>query len=191
MTGSNASTFTPLTVGTSDSGDFSSWLGSPVQVGAETFAMVKASAAIASGSNGLQLVCAVSGGAGNFVVVLATGAAGTAEFYNCGAIPSSLTAPIAAGAYFLALRDSPGHVLKVTAAVTGGVGGVNEGTVLMASGTGATLVPVITIALAATPAASAQVENMGRKSGQSLETVTATTAVSASVAYHAAFRAAD
>jgi hypothetical protein len=190
MTGSNASIFTPLTVGTSDSGDFSAWLGRPVQIDNETYVMVKASAAIASGAQGLQLVTVVSGGVGSFAVVLATGAAGTAEFYNCGAVPASLTLAVAAGAYFLALRDSPGHVLKVTAPTTGTTGGVNEGTILMAAGTGSTLVPVITAALSVT-AVTSQVENLGRKAGQSLDSITATTAVTCSVAYHAAFRGAD
>lgn len=190
MSGSNASPFTPLTVGQTDSGDFSSWLGLPVQVGVETFTMVKATSAIASGSNGLMLVTVVSGGAGNFAVVLATGAAGTAEFYNCGAIPSSLTGPVAAGAYFLALRDSPGHVLKVTPAVTGGVGGVNEGTILMPSGTGSTLVPVNTGALTVT-GTTGNIENLGRMAGQSLENITSVVIFSASVMYHAPFRGAD
>jgi hypothetical protein len=191
MSGSYGSNLTPLAVGSSDAGDFSSWLGRPVVIGAETYVMVRANAAIASSSNGLQLVCAVSGGVGNFVASLATGAAGTAEFYNCGAIPSSHTNPIAASAYFLALRDSPGHVLKVTAPTTGTTGGVNEGTVLMSAGTGSTLVPVVTAAVGAVTGVTSQIENLGRKSGQSLENITATTAVTASVAYHANFRGAD
>lgn len=190
MSGSNASILTPLAVGTSDAGDFSSWLGRPVQIENEVYVMVKANVAIASGAQGLQLVCAVSGGIGNFIASLATGAAGTAEFYNCGAIPSSLTVAVAAGAYFLALRDSPGHVLKVTAPTTGTTGGVNEGTILMAAGTGSTLVPVVTAALVTT-AAMSTVENAARKSGQALENITATTAVTCSVSYHAAFRGAD
>jgi hypothetical protein len=190
MSGSHGSQLTPLSVGVSDSGDFSAWLGRPVQVGNETYVAVQASVAIASGSNGRQLVCANSGGTGNFVVVLATGAAGTAEFYACGAIPSTLTGPIAASAYFLALRDSPGHVLLVTPATTGGTGGVIEGTVLMAAGTGGTLVPVVTGAFTVT-ATTAMVENVGRKAGQGLEAITAVVAVSASVAYHAPFRGAD
>jgi hypothetical protein len=190
MTGSNASQFTPMAVGTSDAGDFSAWLGRPVQIGNETYVVVRANAAITGGQAGKQLVCANSGGTGNFIVSLATGAAGTAEFYCCGAIPSTLTASIAASDYFLALRDSPGHVLLVTPATTGGTGGVIEGTVLMASGTGCTLVPVITGAFTVT-ATTGMVENLGRKAGQGLEVITATTAVSASVMYHAPFRGAD
>ncbi len=188
MSGSNASPFTPLVVGQSDSGDFSSWLGRPVQIGNETYVMVQAAVAIASGKNGMQLVCAVSGGVGNFIVALATGAAGTAEFYNCGAIPAAQTVAVVSGAYFLALRDSPGHVLLVTPATTGGTGGVNEGTILMPSGTGSTLVPVNTAAVGAVTGTTVQIENLGRAAGQSLELITAVVAVSASVMYHAPFR---
>lgn len=190
MTGSNASPFTPISVGIVDSGDFSSWLGRPVQVGNETYVVVQAAAAIASGSNGLQLVTAISGGVGNFVVALATGAAGTAELYNCGAIPWTLTGPIAASSYFLALRDSPGHVLMVIPAVSGGTGGVDTGTVLYANATGSTLSPVITGALTVT-ATTGQLDNALKKAGLSLQAMTAVVAQSCSVRYGAPFRGAD
>ncbi len=62
MPGSNATLLTPLSVGVSDSGDFSSWLGRPVQINEETYVMVQCGAAIASGSQGLQLVTAISSG---------------------------------------------------------------------------------------------------------------------------------
>jgi hypothetical protein len=187
MTGSNATPFTPLAVGTSDAGDFSSWLGRPVQIGNETYVICQANVAIAASSDGMQLVTAISGGAGNFIVSLATGAAGTAELHNCGAIPATHTAAIVSGAYFLALRDSPGHVLNVLAAVTGGTGGIDAGGNMMATGTGSALAPVITGALTVT-GTTGMIENMGRAAGTFLEAITATTIVSGSVQYHAPFR---
>jgi hypothetical protein len=190
MSGSNASLLTPLAVGQSDAGDFSSWLGRPVQIGNETYVVCQASAAIASGSNGMQLVTAISGGAGNFIVALATGAAGTAEIFNCGVIPWTHTGPIAAGASFLALRDSPGAVMLVIPAVTGGTGSVDTGTTLYANATGSTLSPVITGA-AGTTGTTTQIDNAAKKAGYSLGALTAVVAVSASVCYHAPFRGAD
>lgn len=190
MTDSNASPLQPLSVGTTDSGDFSSWLGKPVQVGAETYVMCQSSVAIASGSNGLQLITHVSGSSGNFIVILATGAAGTAEILNCGAIPSSLTGPIASGAYFLALRDSPGHVLTILPAVTGGTGGVASGTLLYANGSGSTLTPVITGA-AGTTGTTTQIDNLMKGGGSmSLAASTSVVAISGLVMYHAPFRGA-
>lgn len=190
MSGSNASQLTPLAVGTVDSGDFSSYLGLPIQVANETYVMVQAAAAIASGSNGMQLVTAVSGSAGNFIVSLATGAAGTAEIFNCGAIPSSLVGPIAAGQSFLALRDSPGHVLMILAAVTGGTGGIACGTILYANATGSTLSPVITGA-AGTTGTTTQIDNGLKSAGMALALTTAVVAVSGLVSYRAPFRGAQ
>ncbi len=187
MTGSSSTMLTPLNVGTSDAGDFSSWLGEPVQITNETYVVVQAAAAIASGSNGMQLVCALSGTAGNFIVSLATGAAGTAEILGCGAIPWTHTGPIAAGASFLALRDSPGHVMLILAAVTGGTGGIATGVMLYANGTGSTLSPVITGA-AGTTGTTTQIDNAMKNAGMSLTATTAVVAVSGIVAYHAQFR---
>jgi len=192
MTATYASNLQPLDVGTVDTGDFSSWLGKPIQIGGETYIMVKAvTGGIASSMNGRQLISYVSGGVINWNVAPATGAAGTAEYYCVGAIPSTLTSPITGSAYFLALRDSPGHVLSVKSEVTGGDGGINSGTVLMPAGTGSALVPVITASLTTITAVTSQVENSGRRAGWALENITSTSIVSASVHYHAPFRGAQ
>lgn len=135
MPGSNGSPFTPLSVGVSDSGDFSSWLGRPVQIQEETYIMVQAGVAIASGSQGKQLNTTISSGIASWSVQLNTG-----EIYSvCGAIPSTLTTAIASGAYFLALRDSNSHTL----ALIGSTSGTFVGEALTPS-TGAALINVFT-----------------------------------------------
>lgn len=188
MTGSNASNFTPLSVGVADSGDFSSYLGKPIQVGDETYVMVQASAAIASGSNGKQVQTAISAGVGSYVVTLSTGA----EALVCGAIPSSLTGPIAASAYFLALRESASHVLQVGGATTGAIVAYEP----LKTTTGATLVNVFTGSMLTTlTGVSSTSSGMGvtlysliHSPSVALEALTGTAAVSGSVAYHAPFR---
>lgn len=182
MTGSNASQFTPLSVGSSDSGDFSAWLGRPVQVGDETLIVVQAGAAIAASSNGKQLVTALSSGVASWVVALATGLADT---LNCGAIPASHTAAIVSGAYFLALRDSSQHVLKVRGTATGtiSVGGS------LCTGSGSDLINILTGASSASVTGTTlQIEQFANRSGIALTADTGVAAVTGSVAYRAPFR---
>ncbi len=193
MTGSNASIFTPLAVGTSDSGDFSSWLGRPAQISEETYVMVQASVAIASGSNGKQLATALSSGQASFVVVLSTGDA--SKYLTCGAIPWTHTGPIAASAYFLALRDSSQHILLTLGATTGAV---IAGEPLMTS-TGAALINIFTgsnlVALTGVASTSsglgALFNALGSSPAISLEAGTGVAAISGYVRYRAPFRGAD
>ncbi len=192
MTGTNASIFTPLLVGQSDSGDFSSWLGRPCQVEEETFVMVQANVAIASGSNGKQLATALSSGQASFVVILSTGDA--SRYLTVGAIPWTHTGPIVSGAYFLALRDSRQHILLTLGATSG----VTAGDQLMTS-TGAALINIFSGALstAFTGAASTSsglgtlFDKVSAFAAVSLETPTGTTAASGYVRYHAPFKGAD
>jgi hypothetical protein len=193
MTGTNASLFTPLTVGQSDSGDFSAWLGRPVQYEDETYTAVTASVAIASGSNGKQLQTIISSGQATFVVTLATG--GVSAYLNCGAIPWTHTGPIAAGASFLALRDSRGHVLLVRGTATGALV-ANQPVV---AGTGADLINVFTgSAIAALTGEAATSSGIGalldrhtNRAGVTLIADTGVAAVSGWVQYRAPFRGAD
>jgi hypothetical protein len=193
MPGSQATTLTPLTVGTTDSGDFSSWLGRPVQVNEETYVMVQANVAIASGSNGKQLVTALSSGQATWSVSLATGLADQA---CCGAIPWTLTGPIASGAYFLALRDSYNHVLLTRATLTGTLELGSE----LVTGTGAELINVLTSYTAPVTGLLATSSGIGLVLGQlrhkaavnlEADATTAVVAVSHTVRYHAPFRGAD
>lgn len=193
MTGSNASEFTPITVGVSDSGDFSSWLGRPIQYLEETYTMVQAGPAIASGSNGKQLVTAISSGQATFVVSIATG---LADNLCCAAIPWTLTGPIVSGAYFLALRDSSQHVLLTRATLTGTLEINSE----LVTGTGGDLINVFTSYVAPVTGlmstGSGQAFILGQlraKAAKNLEAnaTTAVTTVSAWCAYRAPFRGAD
>ena len=193
MTGSNASPFTPLSIGVSDSGDFSSWLGRPVQLNEETLVMVQANVAIASGSNGKQLVTAISSGQASWSVSLATG---LADPSTCGCIPWTLTGPIASGAYFLAVRDSNAHVMLTRATLTGTL----ELGAELVSGTGAELINVLTSYTAPVTGLLSTSSGIGfvlgqlrQKAGIKLEadTTTAVVAVSAWVRYKAPFRGAD
>ncbi len=188
MPGSSASTLTPLSVGVSDSGDFSACLGKPYQVGDETFVMVQASAAIASGSNGKQLQTAISAGVGSFVVTLSTGASALV----CGAVPSTLTGPIAASAYFLALRDSSSHVLSVIGASTGAIVAyeplkVSTGAALTNTFTGSVL-SALTGAVSTASGHGTVIYELQHRPAVALEALTGVAAVSGSVAYHAPFR---
>lgn len=193
MTGSNASQFTPLAVGTSDSGDFSSYLGRPTQIEEETYVMVQASVAIASGSNGKQLQTIISSGQASWVVTLATG--GVSAYLNCGSIPWTHTGPIAASAYFLALRDSRGHVLLIRGTATSTM----TATQPVVAGTGADLINVFTgssIAALTGEASTASgigalLDRWGNKAGVALTSDTGVAAVSGWVQYRAPFRGAD
>jgi len=193
MTGSNASGFTPLAVGISDSGDFSSYLGRPTQIEDETFIMVQASAAIASGSNGKQLQTAISSGQATFVVALATG--GVSAYLNCGAIPWTHTGPIAANAYFPALRNSRGHVLLIRGTATGAMVAAQP----VVAGTGADLINVFTgSAIAALTGEAATSSGIGalldrwsNAAGVTLTADTGVAAVSGWVQYSAPFRGAN
>ncbi len=193
MTGTNASTFTPLLVGQSDSGDFSSWLGRPCQVEEETFVMCQASVAIASGSNGKQLATALSSGQASFVVILSTGDA--SKYLTVGAIPWTHVGPIAASAYFLALRDSRQHILLTLGATTGAI---IAGQPLMPS-TGAALINVFTGSyLAALTGVASTSSGLGalfdsiqNTAAISLEAGTGIAAISGYVRYHAPFKGAD
>lgn len=191
---SNGTPFDVLAVGTSDSGDFSSWLGRPHQIDDETFVMVQASVAIASGSNGKQLATAISSGIGSFVVVLSTG--GTAsEQLTCGAIPNSHTGPIAANAYFWALRDSKQHVLQVIGATTGALVAYEP----LKCSTGALLTNLFTGSMlsALTGVASTSsglgvtLFSLAYSPAKILESLTGVAAVSGMCSYHAPFRGAD
>jgi hypothetical protein len=182
MTGTNASLLQPLPVGQSDSGDFSSYLGRPVQVGDETYVMVQCGAAIAASSQGKQLVTALSSGVASWVVALATG---LADSLNCGAIPSTLTAAIASGAYFLALRDSAQHVMLVRGTATGtiAVGGS------LCTGSGSDLINILTGASSASVTGTTlQIEQFANRSGRALTADTGVAAVTGSVAYRAPYR---
>ncbi len=192
MTGSNASTFTPLAVGVSDSGDFSSWLGRPIQISEETYTMVQCGVAIAASSQGKQLVTALSSGTTNWVVTLATG---IADPMLCGAIPSSLTAAIASGAYFLALRDSGFHQLLVLGSLTGSAaltGGCYVGAFLK-SGSGATLIDVFTgtATSASVTGTTLDVHYGLSQCGQALQIQTGTAATAIYCRYRAPFRGAN
>ncbi len=192
MSGSQASQLTPLSVGVSDSGDFSSWLGRPVQSNEETYVMVQANVAIASGSNGKQLVTAVSSGQPSWSVSLATG---IADHTCCGAIPWTLTGPIVSGAYFLAVRDSALHVMLMRGTFSGTV---NAGDAFI-TGTGADLIPIFTQAaggavsgLSSTGTGVALLlSQFSRTAGVYLSADTGVVAVSGWVRYKAPFRGAD
>jgi hypothetical protein len=193
MTGSNASQFTQLSVGVSDSGDYSSYLGRPTQVAEETYVTVQASVAIASGSNGKQLQTIISSGQATFVVTLATG--GVSAYLNCGAIPWTHTGPIAAGASFLAVRDSSQHVMLIRGTATGAMV-ANQPVV---AGTGSDLINVFTgsaiAALTGEAATSsgigALLDRWGNQAGIALQADTGVAAVSGWVAYKAPFRGAN
>lgn len=186
MTGTNSSPFTPLSVAKTDTGDFSTWLGRPVEIGNETYTMVQCGVAIASGSNSKQLVTGLTTGAATWVATLATG---VADPLVCGMIPPTLTGPIASGANFLALRDSDSTVGLVRPLVSGGTGGVAVSTLLM-TGSGSDLIAVYTAATT-TSALWSDTLNVRNAPALSLEANTATSAVSGAIAYHAPFRAAS
>jgi hypothetical protein len=194
MSGTYGSNFTPLPVGTSDSGDFSTWLGRPVTVGDETLVMVQASVAIASGSNGKQLATAISSGIGSFVVTLSTG--GTASNpLTCGMIPSSLTGPIASGAYFLAVRDSKQHVAQVIGATTGAIVAfeplkVTTGALLTNVASGSLLAALTGVASTSSGLGTLFFD-LAHSAGIALESLTGVAAVSGMVKYRAPFRGAD
>lgn len=184
MTGSNASTFTPLSVGVTDTGDFSSYLGRPTQVGDETYTMVQCGAAIASGSNGKQLVTALSSGSPSWVVALVTG---VGEPLCVGMIPFTLTGPIASGAYFLALSRSANAAAMLLGAVTGGTGGTNSGSYLMTT-TGALLTAALTGAVSSSvTGTTVDIANMANNCGLALTSQTGTPATSGVVRYRAPF----
>lgn len=192
MSGSNASPFTPLAVGVSDTGDFSSWLGRPVQIEDETYTVVQCGPAITAGGNGKQLVTAVSSGQPSWVVSVATG---VADYLNCAVIPWTHTAAIASGAYFLALRDSARHVMLIRGALTGTM---LAGEPLI-TGSGADLLNVFTGAsggamtgVASTSSGIAlQLSQVSRSAGVCLTADTGIVAVSGWVRYRAPFRGAD
>jgi hypothetical protein len=184
MTSTQASNFQPLVPGSSDAGDFSSWLGEPVQIGSETFVMVQAGGAIASGSNGKQLIAAISGVNHSFRVTVSTGGV-LDQPLVCGMIPSNHTGPIVSNSFFLALRDSDAHVAQVLPSPFS----VVTPAILMVS-TGGSLTPVFT---AATTITSSQDNVISVKYAPSvaLETLTAGVVVSCLVSYHAFYRGAD
>lgn len=188
MTSTNASPFTPLSIGKTDAGDFSSWLGRPIQIGSENYTVMQCGVAIASGSNGKQLVTVFSGGIATWVATLCTG---VADPYNCGMIPFTLTGPIVSGTYFLALTRSDAAVGLVHPVVSGGTGGVATGTILV-TGTGADLVVAYTGATTDTftGATLANVITFMNSSSVSLESNTGTSAVSGAIMYRAPFRGA-
>lgn len=191
MPGASATILTPLAVGQSDSGDFSSWLGKPIIIGDETYVIVQAAAAIASGSNGKQLVTAVSSGQASWSVSLATGLADNA---NCGAVPWTHTGPIASGAYFLALRDSAKHVLLIRGTLTGAM----EANGRLVTGTGADLINVLTSNVAPVTGLLSTASGLGfvfgqfnATAGKALTADTGVAAVSGWVQYRAPFRGAE
>ncbi len=189
MTGPNASPFTPLAVGTSDAGDFDSWLGREVQIGAETYVMVQCGPAIAASSQGKQLVTALSSGIASFVVSLATG---LADPKLCGCIPSTLTAAVVSGSFFLALRDSPYHQMLVLASATGSAtltGGTYVGAFLI-SNTGSTLTDALGSAAtsASVTGTTLDIHYVASNAGQSLQIQTGTAATQTYVRYRAPFR---
>ncbi len=194
MSGSPASTLTPLAVGTSDSGDFSSWLGRPIHINDETYVMVQAGVAIAASSNGKQLAAVLSSGIVTYsAVVLSTGDA--VAFLTCGAIPWTLTSAIASGAFFLAVRDSYNHVMLERGTLSGTVVAGMQ----LVTGTGADLVPVFTGAyLAALTGIASTSSGLGAIFGQLnaqagvvLTADTGVVAVSGWVRYRAPFRGMD
>lgn len=188
---SQGTPFDALAVGTTDSGDFSSWLGRPHQINEETYVMVQANVAIASNSNGKLLVTAISSGQASWSVSLLTG---IADPLHCGAIPSTLTNPIASGAYFWALRDSWAHQLLVVGSTTGSAaitGGAYVGAFLNAC-TGGVLQDVFTGAAtsASVTGTTLDVHRGLSNAGQSLQIQTGTPATATWVRYRAPFRGA-
>ncbi len=180
-----------LAVGTVETGDFSSWLGRPHQINEETYVMAQCGAAIASNSNGKQLVTALSSGIASWVVTLATG---IADPMLCGAIPSSLTAPIASGSYFWMLRDSPFHQLLVLGSTTGSAaltGGAYVGA-LLKSASGSTLIDVFsgTATSASVTGTTLDVHYAMSNCGQALQIQTGTAATAIYCRYRAPFRGA-
>lgn len=189
MSGSYGSNLTPLSVGVADSGDFSSWLGRPVQVGDETFTVVQCGVAIAASSQGKQLVTALSAGVPSWVVTLATG---LADPKLCGVIPSAHTAAIVSGTYFLALRDSANHQMLVLGSTTGSAtvtGGAYVGALLM-SNTGSTLGDVFgSVATSASVTGTTlDIHYAVNSAGKCLQIQTGTAATQTYVNYHAPFR---
>lgn len=184
MSGSQGSPFTPITVGATDSGDFSSWLGRPSQIGDETYTMVQCGVAIASGSNGKQLVTALSSGSPTWVVALVTG---VGEPLCCGMIPFTLVGPIASGAYFLALSRSANAAAMLLGATTGTTGGTNSGSILITT-TGALLAAAITGAVTASVTGTTlDIANIANNCGIALTSQTGTPATSGVVRYRAPF----
>ncbi len=203
MSGTNQQNWLPIGIGVTDNGvGCQNLLGAPFQFGAETYIMVRCATAtdIASGSQGKLLTTSNTGTSApsaftgqaaqtagpSWKVVLTTG---LNEPLCCGMIPSQMTTVISGGSYFLALRDSPAHVGQVLQAVTGGaVGAISLGVFLKGT-TGAVLAPVYT-AVTTTTAALDDVIVGVRALGIGLEVVTGVAVVSATVAFHATFRAA-
>lgn len=184
MTSTQASNFQPLSVGVTDAGDFSSWLGEPVQIGTETYVMVQANAAIASNSNGKQLIAVVSGVNHTFKVTISTGGV-LDQPLVCGMIPSTLTVPIVSNTFFLALRDSDAHVAQVLPSPFSSV----TPAILMVS-TGGSLTPVFTAATTVT-ATQDNVISVKYAPAVGLDTLTTGVVVSGLVVYHAFYRGAD
>lgn len=191
MPGSYGTPLTPLAVGTSDSGDFSSYLGRPLPIEDETYIVVQANVAIATGSNGKQLVTAISSGQASWSVSLATGLADNA---CCAVIPWTHTAAIASGAYFLALRDSAKHVMLIRGTLTGAM----EANGLLCTGTGSDLINILTGTVAPVTGLLSTSSGIGfvlgqmkASAGKALIADTGIATVSGWVQYKAPFRAAD
>ncbi len=189
MSGPNASPLTPLAVGTSDTGKFDSWLGREVQIGAETYVMVQCGPAIAASSQGKQLVTAISSGIPSWIVSLATGLGSP---LCCGAIPSTLTAAVVSGTFFLALRDSPNHAMLVLGSTTGSAaitGGAYVGALLITN-TGSTLGDVFgaVATSASVTGTTLDIQNAANTCGQSNQIQTGTAATAIMVRYRAPFR---
>lgn len=193
MSGTYGSNFTPLQVGSSDSGDFSQWLGRPVQIDDETYTIVQCGAAITAGGNGKQLATAISSGVPSFVVAISTGDA--VSHLTVGAIPWTHTAAIASGAYFLALRDSKQHTLLTIGATTGAI---IAGEALAVS-TGGGLINIFTgsmlVALTGVASTSSGLgvlfSKLQNAAAIPLESMTGIVLISGSVRYRAPFRGAD
>lgn len=182
MSGTRSAGFVPLSVGQTDTGDLSAWLGRPAQIDDSVYVVCQAASAIASGSNGKALVSPVTTGtataAPSYSVSLSTT---TGSKKCCGAIPSTLTGPIAASAYFLALRDGVDALFLTST----GASSIDSGTLLM-TGTGGDFI------MMTTGVAFADLENRAASCGWALTVHTGGSGITGSISchFHAPFRGA-
>jgi hypothetical protein len=132
----------PLGVGQVDTtGVFAGDLGKVYSIGGNFYRVVKATAAIATATQGQQLATAISSNLPTWGVAINAVAA---NYLCCGAVPSTLTGGVAASGYFLALIRGTDVLAQTGTAASA----ITTGSALTA-GTGGDLVRATTGALPA------------------------------------------
>lgn len=169
----------PLPVGQVDTtGVFAADLGKTYNVGSNWYRVLKATAAISGGTQGMQLALALTAAAGNPTWGVALN--GTrANYYVCGAIPSTLTGGVVASGLFLGLVQGYDSLAQTTTAASS----IASGSILVA-GTASDLVRATT-AIAVVGDIDEKVNGFA---GISTITNTATAIVAAGTWYRAPFR---